>query len=439
MMKRVNLILALCSLATITFAQDKFGNTPEEQQKCKENISLYREYRDQKLYDDAFGPWKEACKICPKSAKTLYTDGEKFLGDKIEKATDDAIKDQLINELMAMYDARIENFGQEAYVLGKKGMDLLKYKPTKAFEASKLMKLSIDGLKSKTSPGVISAYYNALFIAASQDSVSKETLLEEYLTVSDYLAEGRKTANEKYITFYDQVKDMLDANFVKIASCDDIIPIAQKQFAANGDDVETLKKLSKILQKRDCSDAPIYEKIAVKLNEKEPSAEAAYGLAVYYAKKGSYGSAFNYAKKAVDMLPAGSTDELDYLLFASGVAIGSGQAASGASYARKAIAVDKNSGRAYLSLGQAIAAANCGDNELIKKAVYWLAVDYFQKAKSVDSSVASEAGKLINAYTARFPDRKLLFQYGYIDASNNIKTEPVQIGCWVNESVRPRE
>jgi len=439
MMKRVNLILALCSLATLTFAQDKFGDTPEEQQQCKESISLYREYRDQKLYDDAFEPWKKACKICPKSAKTLYTDGEKFLGDKIEAATDDAVKEQLIIDLMALYDARIEHFGQEAYVLGKKGMDLLKYKPTKAFEASKLMKLSIDGLKAKTSPGIIAGYYNALFIAASQDSVSKETLLLEYLRISEYLAEGRKTAPENYLPIYDQVKDALDANFVKVASCEDIIPIAEKEFAANGDDLETLKKLSKILQKRDCSDAAIYEKIAVKLDKKEPSAEAAYGLAIYYAKKGSYSSAFTYVKKAIDLLPAGATEEVDYLLLAANAAIGSGQAASGATYARKVIALDKSNGKAYLLLGQAIASANCGDNELTKKAVYWLAVDYFQKAKSVDSSVSNDASKLINAYSARFPDRKLLFQYGYIDSNNNIKTEPVQIGCWVNESVRPRE
>ena len=439
-MKRIKLTLVLCGFAATVFAQDKFGNTPEEQQKCKENISLYREFRDQKNYADAYEPWQKACEICPKAAKTLYTDGEKFIEAKIKKATDEAEKDKLINDLMALYNARIANFGQEAFVLGKKGMDLLQYKPTQAFEASKMMKKSIDGLKSKTSPGILAAYYNALFFAASQDSVSKETILTEYLVISEYLAEGRKTAKEQYLPVYDQVKDALDANFVKVASCEDIVPIAEKQFAANGDDVETLKKLSKILQKRDCSDAAIYEKVAVKLDQLDPSAEAAYGLAIFYAKKGSYSSAFTYAKKAVDLLPAGATEEVDYLLFASGVAIGSRQNATGASYARKVLAKEPNNGKAYISLAQAIAGTSgCGDNEVTSKAVYWLAVDYLQKAKSVDSAVSGEASKLINAYAARFPDRKMLFQYGYIDASNNIKTDPVQVGCWINESVRPRE
>lgn len=423
-----------------TFAQDetKYGATPEDQQSCKEKLSLYREYRDQKLYDDAFTPWKAACAICPKSAKTLYTDGVKFYTSKINKEKDEAKKQEYVDALLAVYDARIENFGEKAKVLGKKAQSTFKYNSAEPMIAVELFKQSISERKGKSDPSVLSTYYLALYTAVVKEQAQKEELISEYLVVSDYLDAGMSKANEKYVTYYKQAKDAVDELFIKVAECSEVEAIAVKQFEANPTDVETLKKLSVILQKRDCIDAEIYEKVAGKLNELEPSATASYGLGVYMLKKGRYGEALTFLEKAVDLVED-EDDKLKYLLAASGAAIATGKYASGASFARKALSLDPNNGRAYLSIGQAIAASanSCGDNDFTRKAVYWLAVDYFVKAKNVDSSVSSDANKLINAYTARFPDKTVKFQYGYTEGSPKMK-EPIKIGCWINESVNPR-
>lgn len=439
MMKRgVLAILLLAAGTNVALAQaNKYGETPEQQKKCKEKISLYREFRDQKNYDQAFEPWKQACEICPKAAKTLYTDGVKFYTYQFEKATRPSHKDSLVEAIKATYDARIANFGSKGKYLGKKGADMFELQPEKPFEAYQVMKEAVALTKEKTSPTVLYAYYYAMFEAMKLEKVEKADVLGEYLSVSEYLDKGKLQADGKYAKNYEIAKTNIDGIFILIANCEDIEAIAVTKFEAAPDDLDNLKKLSQILAKRECTDADIFAKVAKALFDKEPSHEGAYALSIATLKKGKYSESLTFAKQALEMNQQPSED---YYLVAATAAIGSGQASLAASYARKAIGLNPNSGKAYLIIGDAIAssAGKCGGNEVEQGAVYWLAVDYYVKAKSLDSSVAAAANQKIGAYRARFPDKKVLFQYSYIDGNGNVKKDPVTVGCWINEKVVPR-
>src|SRR5690606_30016402 len=94
-MKSIALIVLFVGSSFLAAAQD-YGATPEIQEKCKQNLSLYREYRDQKLYEEAIGFWRQAVNICPKAAKTLYTDGVTFYRHMIENAADTVLAGQYI-------------------------------------------------------------------------------------------------------------------------------------------------------------------------------------------------------------------------------------------------------------------------------------------------------------------------------------------------------
>ena len=59
--KTIILVAAILSCISVS-AQDKYGL---DEQKCKENLSMYREYYKQKNYVDAFVPWMWAYKNCP--------------------------------------------------------------------------------------------------------------------------------------------------------------------------------------------------------------------------------------------------------------------------------------------------------------------------------------------------------------------------------------
>ena len=53
------LLLALVAAGTAQAQDDsKYGETPEQQAACKENLSLYETYYKQKNYDDAYPFWQ---------------------------------------------------------------------------------------------------------------------------------------------------------------------------------------------------------------------------------------------------------------------------------------------------------------------------------------------------------------------------------------------
>ena len=82
-----------------------------------------------------------------------------------------------------------------------------------------------------------------------------------------------------------------------------------------------------------------------------------------------------------------------------------GRGEQGRTYARRAIELDKTDGEPYMILGYIYAASSkdCNVNPLHAKAVYWVAVDQFQKAKSIDPSIAAKANEMIKEYSKLFP------------------------------------
>ena len=103
-------------------------------------------------------------------------------------------------------------------------------------------------------------------------------------------------------------------------------------------------------------------------------------------------------------------------------------------YALKALELKPSLGKAYLIIGLAYAssAKSCGDNDCTQRAVYWVAVDKFIKAKNVDSSIAEDANRLISTYSANFPGKEACFFY------NITEGQSYTVGCWINETTSVR-
>ena len=112
------------------------------------------------------------------------------------------------------------------------------------------------------------------------------------------------------------------------------------------------------------------------------------------------------------------------------------------SYYRQAIEQDPSFGDAYIAIGDLYtqAVSECGGSEMGRgdKAVYWLAVDMYQQAKSADSSVASTADSKINTYRKYFPSAEDIF---YRDDMEQGQSFRVDYGCysWINETTTVRQ
>ena len=131
----ISLLIGIFLSSLSAFAQDdaKYGDNPDQ---CRQDLSEYIEFVKQKNYLDALPAWKRVYNACPQSSKSIFLNGPKIMAALIKQEPDKAKKLLYVDTLMQIYDKRIELFGQEGNVLGRKGNDLYKYNPNKWFYAS---------------------------------------------------------------------------------------------------------------------------------------------------------------------------------------------------------------------------------------------------------------------------------------------------------------
>ena len=105
--------LASALLGNACFAQDdKYGATEEQRINCKEALSVYKSYKKQKNYDEAYIQWRKACAVCPERASEgIYADGASFVGKELKKIdADRSASRRAVDSLMFLHDKRMELF-----------------------------------------------------------------------------------------------------------------------------------------------------------------------------------------------------------------------------------------------------------------------------------------------------------------------------------------
>lgn len=410
-MKKIALLLLMISSSVFTFSQD-YGSTPEIEEKCKQYISLYREFRNQNLYDDAIGPWRQAVNICPGAAKTLYTDGVTFYRHMIDKTEDEATKQLYVDSLLQLYDQRIEHYGQEGFVLGLKGVDIMRYRPEDAAEAEKVLRKSVEMQKFETDAQILSKFYQTIYELYRQGEADRSDLMIEFMPVLEYIEYNILNLEDSLqADRYVKARENLYTFFIKIADdCDAVVEILSSTLEENPDDIEQNEKVLKVLNEADCTDSDFFETVAERVYKNSPTHNAAYSLGMRKLKNKDYSAAKSYFDEAIDLCGNCTKMEL-YLQRAGQVAVITGNFSSARGYASRMLKINSQNGEAYMLHGDAIAGSSkaCADDKIGSKAVYWLAVDYYKRAKAADPSVASRADTKIATYSQYFPDKETLF------------------------------
>ena len=81
------LAFVFATLGAVAQGDTKYGETEEQQMACKEALQLYRTYRDQKLYHDAYMFWQRVLTDCPGNvSQNVYIDGAKFIKKELKAA-----------------------------------------------------------------------------------------------------------------------------------------------------------------------------------------------------------------------------------------------------------------------------------------------------------------------------------------------------------------
>lgn len=441
-MTRRKLIIIGLGLLCFTNLKSQEVESPSETTKldsaCLTNNSLYREYYKQKNYEDALSSWRWTFMNCPKINRNVYKNGPIIIKMKMKKKKEDKLL--YLDTLMMIYDQRIKYFGNEDYVLGKKGTDLLLYDKSKYKEAYLMLKRSIDNIKNNAEANPLVSYFKSAVYMEQNGELSVQEVVGVFGQTSEIieynLLENIKKAKQ-YMQAFEKIKKL----FEPYSNCDDLIALYADKFDSETNDTNLLKRITSLLSENKCEDAKLYYDASMRLYKLIPSSTSAGKIGRMNIARKKYNTAINYFKEAADTELDSNKKAKYYLELADAYRL-SGSFNQGRSMIYKALELKPDFGEAYLILGNIYisGAKSCG-NSFENSAVYWIAVDSFKKALR-DEQTKEKAGKSINTYSKYFPSQKTCFENSPpyntkngLPATNVISNGDIfNIGCWINKS-----
>ena len=437
---KFRILLFITALLSVSSADaQNYGATEEEQLLCKEALSLYRTYRDQEQWNDAYKFWQKARAACPDDVtERIYSDGVKFIGKQIKAAAGTPREEVLVDSLFLVYDQRAaaypgldETPPGHCDITGMKALNLLKYRKDEIDTAFAWLESTVSCMQEQSRSNYLSNYYLLIHKKMTRSEGEekdsfKERLLLEYLVLQDYCDYGISNASsDRKKVGFEKAKSNIDEIFVLVADCETMLPILQAKIEEAPDDVEMYKKVLKLMNKKDCTDSDFYLEVAQKVCEAESSADCNYALGIGYMKKSDIRTGLEYLEAAVALCTDCGERE-NYLLKAGQASSALGMSKKARGYANDVLAVNPNSGEAWMLHGDAIASSSsmCDDGRLGARSVYWLAVDKYQRAKSLDASLSSKISKKISSCKGQYPSREELFGYSLKDGQS------IEVPCW---------
>ncbi len=471
MRKLLWIIVATLGFSYVGQAQSKYGT---DSVRCHENLIIYNDQIKNKEIDTAIVAWKVVYEICPQSSKNNFVYGPKLVKHQIKKAKkakDSVTMNKYIDLLLEVYDNRLVYFpGKEDYVLGLKALDMMKYRRGTNQEIYDIFTkaLEIGGQEQGA------AFYNGLFGVSARlfnekvfsvadvfdaygivvegievnnnilnATITKLSAQSEDTTSANLTAKEQKllAKSKRELARYESVESNANKIIGKIATCKRLYTIYNEEtFEEHKTDVVWLKRASKMLLKEreneegedeDCTETPVFFKIAEALYAIEPSIDAARAMGKLAYKNGEFSKAVGYfteaGSKEVDPKKAAK----DYLTIGGIYATKLGNLPKAKSNIMVSISKRRDWGQPYILLAQvyALADGKCGTNVVEKKAVYWAAIDKLNYAKSIDPSVSKKANKYIAIYKGQIPGKGIAFELGYVEG------DKYTIGCWINETI----
>lgn len=449
--------MSVMMMANIANAQQKkylsdpkYGPDSAAREECAMRMSLYNEFYKQKNYKDAVNDWRKVYQNCPAASKNTFIRGATIYKNLINAEKNAAAKSKLIDTLMQIYDQRIVYFKQEGAVLAIKGVDLYSYRGKDASgEVYEMLKKSCELEKGETSAGVITVMMQTAVDQYKAEEIDGAEVISAYelamSTLDAAIANNKSIAasgDAKKVPAAQKELENLDVDLKNVealfsesgaATCDALVAIFGAKYDANKDDVEWLKKVTKLLDKTDCNSDPLFAKASEALYALEPSAVAARNLARLFLAKQDLAKAAGYYQNACD-LQEDDIAKSQYYYEWSQVVFAQKGFQRVRELANLALKANPANGKAYLAIGKAYAAdaQNIGQEQVEHNATYWAAVDKFMKAKQVDPSCEAEANDLINTYKKHFPNKEEAFMFGIQEGSS------VTVGGWINEKTTAR-
>ena len=424
-MKKIVLLISVAAMALFASstlsAQGKFGPDSAE---CIKYLSYYTEYYKQKNYDSALPNWRQAYKLCPPTARySLLSDGTTLLKRVLQQNSRNPIyKEALIDSIMKIYDERIQYWPKyETTSLNNKALDMYNYmkdEPEKLYEG---LTEAVAKLGTKARANIYLFQINTAVDLYKDGKLDPEAVISAYETAVENINampaknDVEKRSNEKTVA---DIESLFITS--QVASCDNLIALFTPRFEADPQNVDLAKNIVKMMGITEgCTDNDLFLNAVTVMHEKEPSHVSAYNLYKLYAGRADVDNAVKYMTEAIENAESDAVTDGGYQYELAAFCYKNGQTAK--AYAAAQAAAERDpamAGKAYMLMGTIWGSMPCSGNDIEQRSKYWVAVDFMNKAKAADETLAESANDLIRQYSAYYPQTAEAFMYDVTDGQS---------------------
>ena len=424
-MKKIVLLISVAAMALFASstlsAQGKFGPDSAE---CIKYLSYYTEYYKQKNYDSALPNWRQAYKLCPPTARySLLSDGTTLLKRVLQQNSRNPIyKEALIDSIMKIYDERIQYWPKyETTSLNNKALDMYNYmkdEPEKLYEG---LTEAVAKLGTKARANIYLFQINTAVDLYKDGRLDPEAVISAYETAVENINampvknDVEKRSNEKTVA---DIESLFITS--QVASCDNLIALFTPRFEADPQNVDLAKNIVKMMGITEgCTDNDLFLNAVTVMHEKEPSHVSAYNLYKLYAGRADVDNAVKYMTEAIENAESDAVIDGGYQYELAAFCFKNGQTAKAYAAAQAAAELDPAmAGKAYMLMGTIWGSMPCSGNDIEQRSKYWVAVDFMNKAKAADETLAESANDLIRQYSAYYPQTAEAFMYDVTDGQS---------------------
>ena len=410
---------------------------------------LYRDLVKTGDMADALPLWKKAYSLAPGANGRIqyhFDDGVKIYTDLFKNAIDKDQKQAYIDTVMMIYDKRLECFGNEATIKGRKAFDYY-YNFYEYSDADKTFNLFQEAVEDKGKNAdyfVINPFSKLLHDRVVEGKISKEEGVKLAITLDSAISHGLANCATK-CDAWNIIADYAPNRLESLEGVDDFYDCDYysnkyyTQFQENPTDCEVIKLAYRRMLRGKCDiDDPRLAEVKASKDKNcftPPTPVGPLRQAFDIYSTGDYKGAIVLFKKFI----AKTTDvekKAKYTLLIAKIYYGDiKNFVSARKYAREAAKLKSSWGEPYILIGKLYASSGplCGPGRgWDSQIVTWPAIDKFQYAKKIDPSVAGEANKWINTYSQYMPNREDIFQRSIKEGSS------FKVRCWINENTTVR-
>ena len=417
-MKKISLIVFSAILmvlgSNLASAQGKYGADSAE---CIKYLSYYKEYYKQKNYDSALPNWRQAFKLCPPTAnQNMLIDGTTMIRQLINKNAKNAeYRKALLDTLMRLHDIRAEYYPKYAVTSrNNKGTDMNNFIKDDNATLFKGLNEIIALNQEETKASILLFNLNTAIALYQDGEMDAEQVINTYQR-NIALVNSATPANDAEKETNEKVRQDMEGLFItsKVASCDNLIALFTPRYEANPNDLDLATNIVKMMNSTDdCTNNDLFLRAATTMHRMQPSAQSAYFLYRLNAAKDNTEEAAKYMEEAINGEGLDAATEAKYNYEYASFCIRNNMSGKAVAAAQKAASLDASyAGKSYQIIANAWAQSSCGGDEIQRRAKYWVATDYMQRAMNADESLADDCRKAIGMYSAYYPNTADAFMY----------------------------